>query len=87
MEGINGHECTYGFDKMLNIANTLNHMSTIEYGKNGLASKKQHNKMDNVWESLHKLQAGEEQRNLSNYNLISNNASVIAALQERLKSA
>ena len=85
--GMNGHERAYDFHKLVNTANTLNHISTIEYGKNGLAFKKQHNKMENVWESLHKLQASEERCNLGDYNIISTNEEVISALQEGLKEA
>lgn len=50
---MNGHERAYDFHKLVNTANTLNHMSAIEYPENGLAFKKQYNKMENVWESLH----------------------------------
>ena len=85
--GMNGHERAYDFHELVNTANTLNHISAIEYGKNGLAFKKQYNKMENVWESLHKLQAGEERCSLGDYNIISTNEEVISALQEGLKEA
>ena len=85
--GMNRQERAYDFHKLVNSANILNHISAVEYGKNGLASKKQHNKMENVWESLHKLQPGEQRCNLGDYTAITSNADVIAALQDGLKEA
>ena len=85
--GMNGQERAYDFHQLVNTANTLNHISAVEYGKNGLVFKKQHNKMDTVWESLHKLQPGEQRCNLGDYSLISTNGEVISALQEGLKQA
>ena len=71
----------------MNTANTLNHISAVEYGKNGFVFKKQHNKMDNVWESLQKLESREQCCNFGDYNLIPTNAEVVLALQEGLKQA
>ena len=34
--GMNGLERAYDFHELVNTANTLNHMSALEYGKNGL---------------------------------------------------
>ncbi len=85
--GMNGQERAYDFHELVNSANTLNHISAIEYGKNGLSFKKQHNKMENVWESLHKIQPGEQRCNLGDYTAITSNADVIAALQDGLKKA
>ena len=58
--GMNKHERACDFDELVNTANTLNHISNVEYRKNGLGFKKQHNNIKNVWEALHKLQPGEE---------------------------
>jgi hypothetical protein len=85
--GMNGQERAYDFHDLVNTANTLNHISATEYGKNGLTFNKQHNKMENVWESLHKLQSGEQRCNLGDYKLVSCDAEVILALQEGLKEA
>ena len=85
--GMNGLERAYDFHELVNTANTLNHISVVEFGKNGLAFKKQHKKMETVWESLHELQAGEEPCNLGDYNLISTNAHVVAALKEDFRAA
>ena len=62
---MNGQERAYDFHELVNSTNILNHIFTVEYGKNGLALKKQHNKMENVKESLHKLQLGEQRCNLA----------------------
>ena len=80
-------EYAYDFHELVNTANTLNHISAVEFGKNGLAFKKQHNKMETMWESLHELQAGKEPCNLRDYSLILTNAHDIAALQEGLRAA
>jgi len=45
---MNDHKHVYDFHELVNTTNTLNHISTTEYGKNGLAFKKQHNKMENI---------------------------------------
>ena len=84
---MNGLEHAYDFHELVNTANTLNHIPTVEYGKNGLKFKKQHRKMETVWESLHPLQPGETRCNLGNYRLISSNGEVVAALQEGFKEA
>ena len=83
--GMNGLERAYDFHELVNTANTLNHISVVEYGNNGF--QKQHNKMENVWESLHKLTLGEQRPNLDDYSLIAGNADVVSALQEGLKEA
>jgi hypothetical protein len=85
--GMNGLERAYDFHELVNTANTLNHISAVEYGKNGLKFKKQHRKMETVWESLHPLQPGETRCNLGDYSLISSNGEVVAALQEGFKEA
>ena len=84
---MNGLERAYDFHEVVNTANTLNHISAVEYGNNGLVFQKQHNKMENVWESLHKLTLGEQRPNLGDYSLIAGNADVVSALQEGLKEA
>ena len=53
--GMNGNERAYDFHELTNAANTLNHMSVVEYAENGLKFNKQHNKMENVWAKLHPL--------------------------------
>ena len=35
---MNGNEKVYDFHKLTNTANTLNHLSVVEYGENGLSS-------------------------------------------------
>lgn len=87
IRGMNGHERAYDFYKLVNTANTLNHIYVVEYGKNGLGFKKQHNKMENIWELFHKLQPREERCNLGDDSLISSNVKVISALKKGLKEA
>lgn len=48
-------------------ANILSHIIDVECTRDKLTLKKQHNKMENVWEALHKLQLGEEWCNLGDY--------------------
>jgi hypothetical protein len=48
----------YDFHKLVNYANTLNQLSTIEYSANGLQFPRAHNKQHNVWGELHPLQEG-----------------------------
>ena len=85
--GMVGLERAYDFNELVNTANTLNHLSGIEYGQNGLAFGRVHNKMKNVWESLHPLQEGEARCDLSDYSQVSTDADVISALKEGLKEA
>ncbi len=73
-------ECAYDFSKLINCANTLNHVTAIEYGENGLQFGRMHNKMENVWVTLHLLQEGEFITNLVDYNVIMLNDDVIHAL-------
>ena len=46
--GMSGAEQAYDFNKLVNMTNTLNQLSAIEYGENGLKFNKVHNKMDNI---------------------------------------
>jgi len=82
---MNNYESTYDFYELVNTTNMLNHVFTTEYRKNGLAFNKQHNKMQNVWKLLQKLQLGEELCNLGNYNKILTNVDVTAMLHKGLK--
>ena len=53
--GMNGMERSYDFHDLVNTANTLNHLSNVEYGDNGLKFGGVHNKIENIWASLHPL--------------------------------
>lgn len=85
--GMVGLERGYDFNELLNTANTLNHLFGIEYGENGLAFGRVHNKMENVWESLHPLEEGEARCNLAYHSEIATDVDVILALKEGLKEA
>ena len=80
-------ERAYDFHELLSTANTINRLSAIEYGSNGLKFKKVHNKMENVWGKLHPLSEGEIGCNLGDYSLIESDEHVVAALKEGLKEA
>lgn len=56
---MNGHKRGYDFLEFVNIANTLNHIVVVEYRKNRIEFKKLHNKMENMWATLHKVQPRE----------------------------
>ena len=52
--GMVGMERAYDFQELLGAANTINHLSQIEYGGNGIKFARVHNKMNNIWAKLHK---------------------------------
>ena len=85
--GMVGMERAYDFHEIMSIANTLNRLSGIEYSENGLQFGKVHNKMENIWEHLHPLQAHENKADLGNYTLIASNEDVVLALKEGLMEA
>lgn len=41
-------ERSYDFHDLVNTANTLNRLSSVEYGDNGLKFGRVHNKMENI---------------------------------------
>lgn len=48
IRGMNGMERSYDFHDLVNTANTLNRLSSVEYGDNGLKFGRVHNKMENI---------------------------------------
>ena len=46
-------ERSYDFNDLVNT--TLNRLSNVEYGDNGLKFGRVHNKLENIWSSLHPL--------------------------------
>jgi hypothetical protein len=46
-------ERAYDFHELVNCANTLNLLTAIEYGNNGLQFARAHNKQRNIWSELH----------------------------------
>ena len=85
--GMVGMERAYDFHELVSIANTLNRLSEIEYSENGLQFGRVHNKMENVWEHLHPLEAHESRVDLGNYTQIASNEDVVLALKEGLMEA
>ena len=55
ISGMNGMERSYDFHDLVNTANTLNRLSSVEYGENGLQFGRVHNKVENIWSNLHPL--------------------------------
>ena len=53
-----GTKRAYDFQELVNTSNTLNHLSKVEYGENGLKFGKQLNKMKNIWAKLYPLTCG-----------------------------
>ena len=84
---MNGMERSYDFHDLMNTTNTLNRLSNVEYGDNGLKFGWVHNKMENIWSSLHPLQEGENEANLADYSLMATGVEIIATLKEGLKEA
>ena len=85
--GMNGMERSYDFHDLVNTANTLNRLSSMEYGENDLQFGRVHNKVENIWSNLHPLREHEAVPNLSDYSLVSIDLDVICALKEGLKEA
>ncbi len=73
-------ERAYDFFELVNCANILNHIATIEYGENGFEFGQVHNTMEIVRvDKLHPLQEGESITNLADYSLIRSNEDIILA--------
>ena len=85
--GMVGLERAYDFHELVSTANTLNQLSGIEYGENGLKFGRMHKKMTNIWAQLHPLGDGEDPCDLGDYSSIAFDANVVAALKEGLKEA
>lgn len=80
-------ECAYNFHKLVGIANTLNRLSRFEYSENNLQFERVHNKIENIWEHLHPLEAHESRVDLGNYILIASDKDVVLALKKKLMKA
>lgn len=72
----------YDSHQLLSCANTVNHLSAIEYGGNGLQFGSCYNKQENKsWAKLHPLIEGGIVANVGDYSLVSNDDMVIDALK------
>jgi hypothetical protein len=80
-------ERAYDFHELVGCANTLNHLSAIEYGDNGLQFGRVHNKQKNIWAELHPPLTGDTKSNLGDYTNIARDAEIVAALKEGLREA
>ena len=85
--GMVGLERAYDFHELVNCANTFNHLSSIEYGENGLKFGKVHNKMTNIWAEINSLEDGETLCDLGDYSSVSSDIMIIEALKEGLVEA
>ena len=74
-------ERAYDFHELVSYANTLNHLSQIEYGENGMKFGRMHNKMNNIWAKMHQLQENESAANLGDYSAVHSNEEVVSALK------
>jgi hypothetical protein len=54
--GMSSMEYAYDFHELARAANTMNQLSKVEYGENGLQFGRVHNKMSNIWAKLHPLE-------------------------------
>ncbi len=77
-------ERTYDFHELVNCANTLNHLSNIEYGENGFKFGRVHNKMINIWIEINSLEEGETLCDQGDYSLVSSDIMIIKVLKEGL---
>ena len=80
-------ERCYDFHDLVNTTNTLNCMSFVEYGTNGLQFGRIHNKVENIWCALHPICEEETPANLSDYSLLQSDIDIISALKEDLEQA
>jgi len=85
--GMNGIERCYDFYDLVNTANTMNCLSNVKYGENGLQFKRVHNKVKNIWVALHPFIDGETLTNLGDYLLVATSLDIIATLKKGLKKA
>jgi hypothetical protein len=85
--GMQGMERAYDFHELVNCANTLNQLTAIEYGDNGLQFARVHNKQQNIWYELRPLPEGQEKSNLADYSELTIDDEIILALKEGLKEA
>lgn len=65
--GMVGMERAYDLNELMSSVNALNHLSTIEYGENGLHFGRTHNKQCNIWAKLHLLKDGKVCADLCDY--------------------
>lgn len=68
--GMVGLERAYDFHELVNTINTLKQRVGIESINNGLKFSRMHNKMENMWESLHCFDEDEEPYHLIDYSLV-----------------
>lgn len=80
-------ERAHDFQELLGVSNIVNHLSQIEYRGSGIKFAKAHNKMNNMWAKLCKLQDDEVEFNLGDYNVVSTNKNVVTSLKEGFKEA
>jgi len=57
----------------------------MDYNDNGLKFGRVHNKVENLWSTLHPLDAGEVEANLGDYSLIATDVKIMVALKEGFK--
>ena len=80
-------ERCYDFHDLVNTANTLNRLSVVEYGNNGLQFGRVHNEVENIWSALHPLLDNETLTAPGDQLGISIDLEIISALKEGFKEA
>jgi hypothetical protein len=85
--GMLGMERAYEFHELGRVANTMNQLSEVEYGKNGLQFGRVHNKMTNIWAKLHPLESREHKAGLGDYTLVGTDDLLVEAMKEGLLEA
>jgi hypothetical protein len=78
--GMQGMERAYDFHELVNCTNTLNQLSAIEYGANGLQFLRVHNKQCNFWGELHPLQEGQPPHEFGDYSKIRDDSNLVLVL-------
>ena len=78
-------ERAYDFNEFGSTANTLNQLSWIEYGKNGLKFGRMHNKMTIMWVQLRPLGDDDDPCDLGDCSSIVYDVDVVTALKESIE--
>jgi hypothetical protein len=87
VRGMSGMERAYDFHELARVVNTMNQLSEVEYGENGLQFGRVHNKMTNIWAKLYLLGSGELKTDLGDYTLVGTNDLLVEAMKEGLLEA
>ncbi|KAL3691055.1 hypothetical protein R1sor_004706 [Riccia sorocarpa] len=85
--GMTGYERNYDFAGLINFANGLNRLASMEYGEEKVVMGRGHAKQQTIWGKLHPLSADENEPDLADFTGLRIDDEFIAALKEGLQEA